>query len=214
MPIRYAGPLTAKLGKKYWEKEHVKGRPFVLAVQDFHAPMSMLTSRTALAIYLYGQVWNWEKDADGKLVISPEKVEQHVWAQKTVESDFFNLSGGENISAVVANASATISKFNRMGVLAGFGSKRVRLIRRGTAANPDPSSEMPAVFVHDVNSATYHETWIEGMDVFHNPNAVHPLHPGMLPGAAHHRLRSDGQLVSQVPAWQPFASTTEVYVPE
>lgn len=43
MPIRYAGPLTAKLGKKYWEREHVKGHPLLLAIQDFHAPMSMLS---------------------------------------------------------------------------------------------------------------------------------------------------------------------------
>lgn len=214
MPIRYAGPLTAKLDKKYWEKEHVKGRPFVLAVQDFHAPMSMLTSRTALPIYLYGQEWNWEKLDDGKLVITPKKVEQHVWGTKTVKSGFFNFPGSENISAVVANASATISKFNRMGVLADFGSKRVRLVRRGTAANPDPNSEMPAVFVHDVNSADYRETWIEGMDVFHNPNAAIPLHPAALPGAAHHRLRGDGQLESQLPAWQPFGSTTEIFLPE
>ncbi|HMN75971.1 MAG TPA: hypothetical protein PKC97_07885 [Burkholderiaceae bacterium] len=214
MPIRYAGPLTAKLGKKYWEREHVKGRPLLLAIQDFHAPMSMLSSRTALPIYLYGRVWDWEKLADGKLVITPKQVEQHVWGAKSVASGFFNLPGSENISAVVANASATISKFNRMGVLAGFGSKRVRLVRKGTAANPDPNSELPEVFVHDVNAPDYSETWIEGMDVFHNPNAAVPLHPAALPGAAHHWLRGDGQLESRVPRWQPFASTTQIFVPE
>ncbi len=29
MPIRYAGPLTAKLKKKYWERDHVTGLPLV-----------------------------------------------------------------------------------------------------------------------------------------------------------------------------------------
>lgn len=211
MPIRYAGPLSAKLGKKYWEKAHVKGQPLVFAIQDFHAPNSMVMSRTALPIYLYGMVWDW-KNAEGELVISPEKIEEHVWGQKTVVSGFFALPGAENISAVISNASATISKFNRMGALAGFGSRRVRMIREGTAANSAPNSELPTVFMHDVNSPHYSETWIEGMDVFHNPNAVHPLDPVMLPGAAHHWLQESGKLVSFLPEWQPFGSFTHISV--
>lgn len=211
MPIRYAGPLTAKLGKEYWEKENVKGRPLVFAIQDFHAPNSMVMSRTALPIYLYGTVWDWQK-VEGKLIIAPKKVETHVWGQKTIASGFFALPGAENISAVISNASATISKFNRMGVLAGFGSDRVHLMREGTAANLDPNSELPTIFIHDVNSLDYSETWMEGMDVYHNPNAVHPLDPAMLPGTAHHWLRDDGQLESRVPQWQPFGSITRISV--
>ncbi|MBS1229808.1 MAG: hypothetical protein H6R17_3085 [Proteobacteria bacterium] len=212
MPIRYAGPLTTKLGKMYWEKKSVKGRPLVIAIQDFHAPNSMVMSRTALPIYLYGMAWDWQKDADGKLIITPRKIEAHIWGQKTVASGFFSLPGSENISAVISNASATISKFNRMGVLAGFGSKRVHLVREGTAANRDPNSVLPVIFTHDVNSPDYSETWMEGMDVYHNPNAAHPLHPSMLPGAAHHWLREDGQLESCVPEWQPFGSVTRIFV--
>ncbi len=214
MPIRYAGPLVAKLSKKYWEKENVKGRPLVIAIQDFHAPNSMIMSRTALPIYLYGIVWSWEKNAEGKLNIIPTKIETHVWGQKTVPSGFFALPGAENISAVISNASATISKFNRMGVLAGFGSKRVHLVREGTAANLDPNSELPTIFIHDVNSPDYSETWMEGMDVYHNPNAKCPMHPAMLPGAAHHWLREDGQLESRIPEWQPFGSVTRIFVGE
>lgn len=212
MPIRYAGPLTTKLAKRYWDKENVQGRPLVLAVQDFHAPSSMVMSRAALPIYLYGTVWDWSRDADSKLVIHPTKISNHVWGTKNVASGFFSLEESENVSAVLSNASATISKFNRMGVLAGFGSKRVRLIRRGTAANPDPNSEIPKTFVHDVNSPEYTETWIEGMDVYHNPNAKHPLDPELLPGAAHHWLRDDGQIESRIPKWQPFGSTTQIFV--
>lgn len=213
MPIRYAGPLTTKLGKKYWEKDHVKGRPLAFAIQDFHAPNSMVMSRTALPIYLYGQVWGWRKDAEGRLVIVPQRIEEHVWGPtKRVQSGFFSLPDAENVSAVIANASATISKFNRMGVLAGFGSKRVHMVREGTVANPDPNSEVPQVFVHDVNSPDYRETWIEGMDVFHNPNALHPLDLRMLPGAAHHRLDEEGQLVSLLPRWQPFGSVTRIWL--
>lgn len=212
MPIRYAGPLTTKLGKKYWEKEHVKGKPLVFAIQDFHATNSMATSRTALPIYLYGMEWEWEKTLEGSLIITPKKIESHTWGEKIVRSGFFFLPESNNVSAVIANASATISKFNRIGVVAGFGSERVRLIRHGTAANPNPNSENPITFVHDVNAVDYRETWIEGLDVYHNPKALHPLDPAMLPGAAHHQLLQDGQLLSSVPNWQPFGSQTIILI--
>lgn len=212
MPIRFAGPLTAKLAKKYWEKPNVQGRPLLFAIQDFHAPMSMMVSRSALPIYLYGMTWDWHHDANGKLVIVPQKVDVHRWGTKEVQSGFFNLPDAENVSAVIANATATISKFNRMGVLGGFGSKRVRLVREGTAARVDPNASEPMHFVHDVNALEYSEAWMEGVDVFHNPRAKYPLDPAMLPGAAHHRLLESGQMDSRVPAWQPFASVTRIFV--
>ncbi|MFS2004133.1 hypothetical protein ACEN9F_10965 [Duganella sp. CT11-25] len=212
MPIRYAGPLTKKLQMKYWERENVKGRPFVMAIQDFHAPGSMAYSRTALPIYLYGMDWDPEQLASGELVIKPRRVLVHQWGTKTVESGFFNLPGAENISAVITNASADISKFNRMGIMTGFGSKRVKIVRRGMAADPNPNSSSPRSFVHDVNAADYVETWIEGLDVYHNPNALAPLNPQQFPGAAHHRLRRDGQLETSAPIWHPFNSSTAVFL--
>ena len=32
LPVKFAGPLTAKLGRKYWEKAHIRGNPIVFAV--------------------------------------------------------------------------------------------------------------------------------------------------------------------------------------
>lgn len=214
MPIRFAGPLTAKLGKKYWERPNVAGEPLVIAIQDFHAPMSMTWSRAGLPVYLYGLVHDWRHEPDGKLVIEPKKIEKHRWGVKEVPSGFFNLPGAENISAVIANPSATISKFDRMGVVAGFGSKRVRLVREGLVASFDPNASEPDTFSRDVNSPEYSELWMEGMDVYHNPNAKHPLDPVMLIGAAHHSLQADGQIKSLLPAWQPMSSRTLITIDE
>lgn len=214
VPIKYAGPLTAKLDKKYWERPNVRGRPLLFAIQDFHAPMSMTMTRTGLAIYLYGYDYDWKHEADGSLTITPKKVETHNWGAKEIPSGFFNLPGAENVSAVIANTSATISKFNRIGVTAGFGSKRVRMVRKGFSADPDPRAAKPKQFELDVNSAEYRELWIEGMDVYHNPAAKHALDPSMLPGAAHHRLLDNGQLDSRVPAWQPLGSHTLIAIEE
>lgn len=29
-PIKFAGPLTEKLRKRYWERENVQGKPFII----------------------------------------------------------------------------------------------------------------------------------------------------------------------------------------
>ncbi len=209
LPIRYAGPLTAKLKKRYWEKSNVVGKPLLLAVQDFHEPMSMTWSRSALPTYLYGYSHESVREADGSLTIIPRKVTTHRWGTKEIPSGFFELPGAENVSAVLFNSSGTISKFNRMGVIAGFGSEEVVLIRQGTVIDPDPGASEPDVFLHVVNKE-YVETWMEGMDVYHNPRATHPLDPAMIPGAAHHRLLDDGQIKSVARGWQPLASRTSI----
>jgi hypothetical protein len=67
MPIKYGSVLTSKLAKKYWEAPATIGNPLLFAVHDFHAPMSMLYTRSALPIYLYGYDWDWYHDNDGKL---------------------------------------------------------------------------------------------------------------------------------------------------
>jgi len=213
MPIRYAGPLTAKLAKHYWEQPHVAGRPLVFAIQDFHASMSMTWSRSGLPIYLYGYDHVAERDADGSLTIVPRKVSVHRWGAKEIPSGFFMLPGAENVSAVMFNSSATISKFNRIGLMAGFGSGRVTLIQRGVAIDHDPNASEPKPFVRVVDE-DYTESWVEGMDVYHNPRAKDPLDPAMLQGAAHHRLRGDEQIETVAPEWQPVGSYTMIIVPE
>lgn len=214
LPIKFAGPLTAKLGKGYWKRENAQGQPLVLAVQDFSSSMSMTMSRAALPVYLYGYIHDCEHQLDGKPEATPQKVTSHRWGAKEIESGFFNFPGAENISAVIFNASATISKFNRIGTIAGFGSKRVRMIRQGFAASLDPNDSALKPFVIEVNSPDHHESWIEGMDVYHNPNALYPLVTEMLPGAAHHFIEGDGQLRSFVPDWHPLNSTTQIFLSE
>jgi hypothetical protein len=207
LPIRYAGPLTNKLSKEYWKRSSVTGKPLVIAIQDFHASMSMTYSGSALPAYLYGFTQSAERGQDGKLTIRTSKIQEHKWGDKVVPSGFFSLPGAENISAVMFNSSGTISKFNRMGVRAGFGAGNVVLIRRGHAWDPDPNASVPRPFMHIVGEG-YPETWVEGMDVFHNPSALNPLDPDLLPGAAHHRLLEDGQVETISVAWKPMESPT------
>ena len=103
----------------------------------------MTISRGGLPTYLYGYAHDWHHDPDGTLIITPRRVEVHRWGSKEIPSGFFRFPGAENISAVVFNNSATISKFNRMGLLAAFGSHRVQMIRQGVALDLDPNAAEP-----------------------------------------------------------------------
>jgi hypothetical protein len=210
LPIKFGGPLTAKLNRRYWELPHVGDRPIVIAIQDFHYPMSMTWSETSLIRYLYGHDFKWHHDG-GRLVITPERITEHVWNQKRIPSGFYTLPHAEHISAVISNRQGTISKFNRMGLKAGFGSTRVRMTRVGTHYSRDSNSDEPAQFEADVNSPDYNEDWIQGMCVFHNPNAQVPLPPEMLPGAAHHFFE-EGEMHSYLPEFHPYGTQTLIRI--
>jgi hypothetical protein len=174
----------------------------------------MTMSRTGLPIYLYGYDHDWYKDGSGKIHIMPRKIEKHRWGNKEIPSGFFDQPDAENVSAVVFSNSGTVSKFLRMGKLAGFGSEKVKLLRVGTAVDHDPDANVPQVFKHVVDSLNYKETWVEGLDVFHNPKAILPLEEYMFPGASHHWLLSDGQILSHTTDWHPLASQTIITVQE
>jgi hypothetical protein len=215
MPIKFGSSLYSKLLKQYWAKSHVRGLPLLFAIQDFSLPGSMTFSGTALSLYLYGYDHDWTRDEAGKLIVTPRRITVHRWGEKEVPSGFFQQPGAENVSAVVANFSGTISKFNRIGRMAGFGSKRVVMIRRGFAIDPDPNASEPLPFLHIVDSPDYSETWVQGCTVYHNPQATVPLDPELLPGATHLRLRDDGQVVPMArPEFHPLGSWTLLGLPD
>jgi hypothetical protein len=213
MPIKFGSALFAKMKKRYWERPHVAANPFVLAIADFSSPGSMMTTSSALERYLFGYEHAGEKDADGKLRIVPTRVEQHAFGEKVIPSGFFRTKDSENVSAVVSTTAGTISKFNRMGVLAGFGTGRVVPVREGTLPDSDPNATQPLRFRSLINAPGYDERWVDGLNVYHNPNAAMPLERDILPGAAHHFCDAEGQVTSELPAFHPFASITHHLAP-
>lgn len=211
MPIKFGSPLYSKLRKRYWEYPHAKGLPLVFAIADFHDKASMTWTSTALTRYLYGVHHEFSFDEKGQLVIHPLKIEKHVYKGKEIPSGFFYLPDSEHISAILFSASGTISKFNRLGKLADFGDKSVRMIRAGTKHRHDPNSALPDQFIVEVDD-DYYETWGEGVSIFHNPNAKIPLPHEIFPSAAHHRFEN-GQIVSMLPEVHPYGSITYIFVP-
>jgi len=185
LPIKFGSPLFSKLKKKYWEKPHVAGKSLVLAVHDYHMPGSMMWSRSALSEFLYGIRNRVVRDADGKEVAKAEKIESHSWHGKTIPSNFFSYPDAENISAVLFSNAATITKFNRVGKLAGLGSEKVMMIRKGFRYNPDPDAIKPLEFAINVDDPRYEESWADSIVMYHNPNALHPVDHEWFPNITH-----------------------------
>lgn len=210
VPMKYGSALFSKLKRKYWEQPHVARLPLVFAIQDFHAPHAMAWSNSALVEYLYAIRQVERVNAEGKAEIVSERVTEYRWGDKSpIPAGFFLLPDSENISAVLANPSGTLPKFNRMGFLAGFGGRDIKMLRSGHCYK---GSLTPEQFYAEVHSPDYAESWCEGLSVYHNPKAKIPLPPETFPCAAHHTSRG-GRILSHQPPFHPVGSTTHIIVP-
>ncbi|AJY40791.1 hypothetical protein BW21_1270 [Burkholderia humptydooensis] len=210
MPLKFGSTLHSKLSKKppYWELEHVKGLPLVFALADFHEPQSMTWSHPAVLEYLYGLTQTASHDEDGNLRLETKAVDPYVKENGTkIPAGFFNLPNAEHVSGVLFSSTGTLSKFNRIGRIAGFGTDASRMIRMGACHHHAPNASKPLLFHFEVKPGEVTETWAEGLSLFHNPNAGIPIADDMFPGIAQHRLQ-DGQFRSIIPDFHPYMSMT------
>lgn len=209
MPMKFGGPLTSKLnktnaeGQHYWERPESEGKPFTIAIADFHKPAEedelgpMTYTQSALWQYLYGSRVTWRFE-DDQLIIDSHLIDEHEYKGKKVPSGFFDLPEAENVSAIIFSNAGTIAKFDRMGVAAGFGADGHGYFRVGLKYNRDPNAVVGESFYVDVADPSYEEYWTQEIQVFHNPNAKVPLPFEALVGATHH-VYEDGQMHSYSP---------------
>jgi hypothetical protein len=190
----------------------VAGRPFLIAIHDYHANSSMTWSAPALDDYLFGLRASWVKDSEGVLHVTETQIAEHVWRDKRIPSGFFNLPEAKFVSAILFSNSATLAKFNRMGKLADFGDRRVRMRRIGDRHDFTPHSVKPIRFSVDVDPETYSESWSEGMRVYHNPNGLFALPFEIFEGCSHHFIE-EGKRTSYLPEGFIHSSVTFVSRP-
>jgi len=199
MPQKFGSPLFSKMQKRYWDKPHVVGHPFLLAIADFHAPASMRWSHAALPFYLYGLRLVTTVDAENQLVDLFVPGSDHVVGGKVVPTNFFAQPQAENISGVLFSNAGTIVKFSRMGTRAGFGDPWVSLVRKGVLIDPAIGMNSAVEFNIDVESPDYSEGWADEIILFHNPRAHHPVDEALFPGITHVHLH-DGEYVVRGPS--------------
>lgn len=200
MPMKYGSSLMSKVrktnrsGQHYWEMDQARDKPFVLAIADFHKPAtrelgSMTFTQSAIWQYLYGRRVAWDC-ANGRTTWRPVQVASHQYGGKTVPSGFFDQPGAEHISAVLFSNAGTLAKFDRMGVVAGFGAPNHRYFRMGLKLDADPNALMGKPFSIEVTDPTYDEYWSDELQVFHNHNAKQPLPMEWLGGVTHHKFEN------------------------
>jgi len=184
--VRYAKTIRSKLQKNYATANHVNGKPFAIAVADFHAPGSMVWTREALMAYLYGVYAVVE--GEGLERVGVLKTVTELLGAEKIPAGLFSNPENSKLSAIVFSNAATIAKFNRMGFLAGIRPPGLKMMRFGTIFDRRPGIFDPIPFGLDVVSDEYAalwpgvgETWSLELEVFHNPMADHPFPHDLLP---------------------------------
>lgn len=195
---RFAKTLRSKLQRNYHELEYVKGRPFALAIADFHESGSMVWSREALPTYLYGLRADVEVEAQQRRAIATPI--DRLTGKHGIPAGLFRDPAVAHLSAVIFSNAATLAKFNRMGFLAGWRPPGLTMIRQGILFDRTPGALEPIPFELSIDSPDYEalwpwgEAWCQELEVFHNPLATHPIPFDLIPGATHWFER-DGEIV-------------------
>lgn len=210
MPLMFGSALHEKSKKKYWEKPHVEGKPFLIAIADFHDNMSMTWSFSSLSEYLYGYRYEHEYDELGNLIVKPIKVEKYIKQNETeIPSGFFLDENNKYISAIIFTSIGTLSKFNRIGKQAGLGSKDCKLFRFSVFHDHTPNASLPNISIYEVNQESK-ETFSEGVVIYHNPNAEYPIEFRSMFDDRVSECFWDGEMLkTYVPDIFPYSSFTQ-----
>lgn len=199
---RFAKSLRSKMDKRYWERPQAIGKPLILAIADFHQSGSMTWSSQSLQSYLYGRK-TLSEVRDGEKRAWSEPVER-LQGSLGLPAGFFKQPDSEHISAVIGCNAATLGKFNRMGHLAGWKVPGLRMERSGILFCHSGNRLEPTEFCLDIDDPAYEQLWPYGelwcleLEVYHNPNALHPIPRPFFPGATHFFER-DGEGVFEGP---------------
>ena len=177
--LRFAKTLGNKLQRGYAEMRHVKGKPFMLAIADFHAPASMLWSREGLIGYLYGEGVETVKQ-EGKSIVQPVSA-RHLHGPSAFPAGLFANADHAELSAVIFSNACSISKLNRVMISAGADPNGLRYTRMGKFFDRCPGALEGIPFCLDVTSPEYRGLWPQGyepwsaeLEVFHNPVRASP----------------------------------------
>lgn len=186
---RFAKTLRSKLQRNYHELPHVRGKPFALAIADFHESGSMVWSREALATYLYGIRADIIEEGKSRRAVGTPIM--RLTGAHGIPAGLFLDPSFAHLSAVIFSNAATLSKFNRMGFLAGWRPPGLNMKRDGIFFDRTPGAVEPIPFEFTVGSAEYEalwpwgEAWCQELEVYHNPLAKHPIPFDLIPGATH-----------------------------
>lgn len=142
-----------KFLKSYSRLEHVKGKPFVIALAPFEQPMSSLQNNEAIIRVLYGQ--GIDKDNGFVETRTPFVLKD---GNVHLELGMFASSKYKEISAIIFSTTATIGK--------AVTQTKLPLLVRCSRYH-----EHHGLIIELVDNSMHFETHLDGLQVHHNPYA-------------------------------------------
>ncbi|WP_176538939.1 hypothetical protein [Rhizobium sp. J15] len=195
--LRFAKTIGNKLARRYDQLPHVIGKPFILAVADFHASGSMMWSREGLIGYLQGSGAT-VAEIEGSLQAVPMPAGTLLGPTQFPAGLFANDRHAE-LSAVIFSNACSISKLNRVPISAAGAPPDYRYTRLGEFFDRAPGALEGIPFCMDITSNAYrnlwphrYEPWTAEIEIFHNPYARYPVRFELLP-EAQHWFKADGE---------------------
>jgi hypothetical protein len=180
--IRLANSIFSKSrlhDSKYKKLAHVKGKPFVLAVAPFEQPHFNHQYDRPIRALLYDYyvdedvfLDNPERYQNGPPGVSLGYVEKENGAE--IELGIFNNPLMNEISAIVFSCVATWGKLSAMSINPYTNTE----ISSTWATPPDGVPEKKVC-----SPDKHNETVLDGLQVYHNPFAKHPLDPSFFRSA-------------------------------
>lgn len=175
--LRLANSLTAKHRKyldSYARLEHVRDRPFVIAIASFDQPFGFMAAQRPIEAVVLGHYvdedrYIQEGRPDGGL----DGADMHSAFKDSgspVELGLFRSPAYREISAVMFSACATIGKVQALSADPTDASVF-------TALRLNPHSDRPHVIRQP--KSLYEESLVDGLRIYYNPFATHPLDPAI-----------------------------------
>lgn len=217
LPIRFGSSIKSKIDHvdknnlHYWEYEHTKGKPFIIAIADFSNDISMTYSSNSLINYLYGYSYEASHDENGNLNIIPKKIENFKYNNKIIDAGFFLKKENENISAILSSTSGTLNKFLRIGKQSGFDKyNKLCIMKEALYYDPNPNASIPICKISEVTEKS-NEKWSDGLSIYHNPNAKFQIQRHLFPNATHHFFK-DGLIETITHPYSLLSSITHISI--
>mgnify|MGYP001031683665 CR=1 FL=1 len=174
--IRLSNSIFSKsklYDERYSDLEHVRGKPFVIAVAPFEQPHFNHQYDRPIKALLYDYYVDEDAylDNPGKYPNGPPGVSLgHVEKDNGAEIDLglFNDPVMSEVSAIIFSCVATWGKLSAMSSNPATDTTVISLW--STPPKGVPEKRINPAEAHD-------ETILDGLQIFHNPHAKHPLPP-------------------------------------
>ncbi|WP_069704302.1 hypothetical protein [Pseudomonas syringae] len=175
--IRLSNSLAAKR-RKYLESyaalDHVQDRPYVVAVTNFDQPFSFMACQRPIEAVLHGYYVDEERyiasgGGEGRLE-GETLLKVFKDNGSPIELGLFTTPAYREISAVIFSNCANMGKVR---ALSSDPSPGIVF----TALRLNPASDLPHII--RAPKRRYEENLLDGLRIYHNPYATHPLAPAL-----------------------------------